>query len=218
MAAGDHAGQRITFRTVNGSVKSVTCMRGEAPPKLTDGFGGWEVQDRPKLVGATLWKGKSPLAMDIPVIFDGWVDLEPVEDDITRITHMAWPPKPHAEPPKVKVGGGTPGDTYTWVISDITWGDEQIWAWYRGSMVRYRQDAVIKLLQHVDIAKVKAMRPMVAGAGATHVKFYRVKKGDTLPKIAVKVYGDRSKWKNIAKANKIRDGQKLVVGRQLRIP
>lgn len=49
-------------------------------------------------------------------------------------------------------------------------------------------------------------------------KSYTVKKGDTLWALAEKYYGDGTKWKLIAKANKIKDPRKLQIGTKLVIP
>jgi LysM repeat protein len=211
------AGQEITFRTVDSSIEPVTALRGETPPKLTDGFGGWTEQERPKLTAATVWNGKPALKMDVAIMFDGYMKDDPVEAEISRLIRMSWPPKEHEQPPAVKVSGGTPGDTYTWVINDISFGDEQIWQFFHGSMVRYRQDAVVHLLQFVDIDTVAAQSPNVGGQRG-HPRFYIVKQGDTLGSIAVKMYGKRSKWKDIAKANGIRDPKNIKVGQRLKIP
>lgn len=47
---------------------------------------------------------------------------------------------------------------------------------------------------------------------------YKIKRGDTLMKIAHKFYKDSSKWRKIAKANKIKNPRKLKVGRIITIP
>jgi nucleoid-associated protein YgaU len=152
--------------------------------------------------------------MDVPIMFDGWLDDDPQEIDIGRLIRMSWPPREHAEPPQVKVSGGTPGDQYTWVINDLAWGDEQIWKEYHGQMVRFRQDCTVRLLQFVDVATVAAIPQNPPHAP----RFYVVKKGDTLQSIAVKMYHNRSKWKLIAKANHIRDPRSIHVGQRLKIP
>lgn len=56
------------------------------------------------------------------------------------------------------------------------------------------------------------------GSAGKHT--YIVQKGDTYAKIAKKVYGDSSKWKKIANANKskVPDPKKLKVGTKLTIP
>jgi nucleoid-associated protein YgaU len=45
-----------------------------------------------------------------------------------------------------------------------------------------------------------------------------VKRGDTLSEIAVREYKNAKWWRNIAKANKIRDPKNLKVGQRLRMP
>jgi len=47
---------------------------------------------------------------------------------------------------------------------------------------------------------------------------HTVKKGDTLIGISKKVYGDSSKWKQIADKNGIKDPAKLMIGQKLVIP
>lgn len=51
-------------------------------------------------------------------------------------------------------------------------------------------------------------------------EFYTIQKGDTLWKIAEKIYNDGSKYTAIAKANKevIKDANKIFVGQKIRIP
>ncbi|MEO1628726.1 MAG: peptidoglycan-binding protein LysM [Bacteroidota bacterium] len=51
-------------------------------------------------------------------------------------------------------------------------------------------------------------------------KFYQVKKGDSLSKIAKKFYGDPMKYKAIFKANRpmLKDPDKIFPGQTLRIP
>lgn len=56
------------------------------------------------------------------------------------------------------------------------------------------------------------------GGGKPKNRFYVVKKGDTLMKIARKMYGNPKKWRKIAKANKITNPRRLKVGRKLKIP
>lgn len=50
------------------------------------------------------------------------------------------------------------------------------------------------------------------------LKPYLVKKGDTLWDVADKKLGDGSRWKEIAKLNKISDPRKLAIGTKLKMP
>lgn len=56
------------------------------------------------------------------------------------------------------------------------------------------------------------------GTDATRWHTYKVKKGDTLGKIADDYYGNPLLWRVIADANKIRNPDRLAVGQTLRIP
>ncbi|MFB0563334.1 MAG: LysM peptidoglycan-binding domain-containing protein [Candidatus Lokiarchaeia archaeon] len=49
-------------------------------------------------------------------------------------------------------------------------------------------------------------------------KIVVVKSGDTLKRIAAKVYGDPNQWRRIAKANNIVNPRKLKPGTELVIP
>ncbi len=61
------------------------------------------------------------------------------------------------------------------------------------------------------------VRPSVA---ATRTTEYVVKPGDTLSSIAVRMYGDAAKWRDIVKANKavMGSGDLVKAGQRLRIP
>ncbi|MEZ4699892.1 MAG: peptidoglycan-binding protein LysM [Rhodothermales bacterium] len=66
-----------------------------------------------------------------------------------------------------------------------------------------------------DMLTVKAAPP-----AAPEPKFYTVKKGDSLSKIAKEVYGDFKKWEKLFEANKevIKNPDLIYPGQQIRIP
>jgi nucleoid-associated protein YgaU len=59
-----------------------------------------------------------------------------------------------------------------------------------------------------------------AKPGADAPRTYEVRKGDSLSKIAKRVYGDASKWRQIFEANtdKLKDPDKIFPGQVLTIP
>ncbi len=65
---------------------------------------------------------------------------------------------------------------------------------------------------------VKATKVVALPAKSVKATSYVVKKGDTLTGIAKKIYGNANDWKKIAKANKITDPNKIVVGQKLKLP
>ncbi len=66
-----------------------------------------------------------------------------------------------------------------------------------------------------DMLTVKVPPPVVK-----EPKFYTVKKGDSLSKIAKEVYGDFKKWEALFEANKevIKNPDLIYPGQQIRIP
>jgi LysM repeat protein len=192
---------------------SVLVYRGDGSPKMVGGGGGWDTVSRPRRVALTLWNGRDPYAMDIPILFDGWADDTSVEAAIARLNQMQMSPGPNVSPPTVQIDGAVPVKGATWVITSIDWGDNVIWTQDGNSGYRLRQDAVVHLLQFVAEEKLHIARAKIAPG-----QFYTTKSGDTLKSVAKKKYGDASKWKVIANANNIRDPKKVHAGMHLRIP
>lgn len=201
-----------TFRSSNGLV--VTMLRGEDAPKMTGGGGGWIIEPRPRRVGMTVWEGREPYKMEVPVLFDGFADDRSVESSIAKLNQMQMG-RDLIQPPTVTIEGSVPVKGIKWVIENIEWGDNVYW----DGEIRTRQDAVVALIQYVPETRVKINRDP-----RTRATVYTVKKGDTLRIIAKRptVYGDAEKWKLIATANNLRiPGNKKLDGmniKTLRIP
>lgn len=86
-----------------------------------------------------------------------------------------------------------------------------------GSNHVIRAQAAITLTEAVPDPNPKATTKQSHG-GAHRPKSYVVKSGDTLPKIAVRFYGDADVWRSIAKANGIKNPKHLKVGTKLKLP
>ena len=50
------------------------------------------------------------------------------------------------------------------------------------------------------------------------VRTYTIKKGDTFIGLARRLYGDETKWKDIAQANPSLDPRKLMIGQEIILP
>lgn len=107
-----------------------------------------------------------------------------------------------------------------WIITDL-----KIRSLRReeGSNRIVRANVTITLTESSTIRRLA--RPGAGAPGATsggrRPRRHTVKRGDTLLKISQRYYGTTSRWKAIAKANKIRDPRprkSLKVGRVLTIP
>ncbi len=82
-----------------------------------------------------------------------------------------------------------------------------------------REKAVLVLGNVAGIARVDDQLE-VAEAPKPQARFYEVKKGDSLSKIAKEMYGDMMKYPVIFEANKpmLKDPDKIYPGQMLRIP
>lgn len=183
-----------TITTADGI--ELVVLRDETPPHKTGGTGGWEVINRRRRKGLTTWRGRDPLSMELPVLFDGWFpEPESVDADCGLLTFIATGDD-FIPPPTVTVDGFLPAYGVTWVIQDIQWGTNVVWinSSY-GEKIRVRQDAVIQLLQYVeeDVVKILNKNPKPSTVKA--------QQGDTLKTIAKRTLGNANKWQKIRDAN-----------------
>lgn len=208
--------RHYVFKADNGL--QVTVMRGEETPNTTDGYGGWAVIDRPRRTGFTQWNGNSPFRLKLACIFDGWRTLDSVEDDISTLERMALPEGGN-QPPTIDVIGAVPHKRIDkWVIESLEFGTNAIWAvGPKGVATRYRQDVVVNLLQYIAPEEVKKEKRTGKRPKPKH-KWHVVRHGETLRRISAEEYGDQKWWRDIAKANGIRDPKKIHVGQRLRMP
>ena len=202
---------------------SVRALLGADGARMTGGYGGWSVISRPRRLGLTQWDGRNPLEMAVQLVLDAHADDGSVEAQCSALERMALPPRSLAEPPVVRITGAVPHSDLTWVVNEIAWGA----VIRRLDGNRTRQEVTLTLLRYVADDRLQ-LRPAAERArdkGTSTGKppgqrTYTVKKGDTLSGIAAKkeIYGNASKWKLIASANKIRDPKFIKVGQRLVIP
>src|SRR5215471_760494 len=189
-APGTVGVQYIVFKSPD---RTVRALPGDGPPVITDGY--------------------AALAMDIPVILDGWLTGSSVEDEMTRLEFMCGrAPGMTGEPPKITVTG--PGTLVRhadakWHVVALDWGDAII----NEHGTRQRQHVTVSVLQavwDVHAAQRSAARRRAAAKKARHHKrTHIVKKGETLRKIARKVLGDETRWVQIRTLNRISDPRQV---------
>lgn len=186
---------------------------------------GWQNIQRHWNISFTEWQGAPGYELQIPCIFDQF-GFNPhthrthasVEDQCRVMERMGEyiPKKRRTGILRVDAGGDIPHD-YTndprkwWITAVIAWGDYiinnagdrtrqeftvNVWDW--------RPETIIRTKHHLPDRPVP--------------KTYRVKKGDTLPKVAAYFYGDQGMWHQIAKLNKIGHPLVLRVGHVLKMP
>lgn len=83
-----------------------------------------------------------------------------------------------------------------------------------------KEKAVLMAGNIKSVEKVNDMMTVKVEEPEPEVKFYTVKKGDSLSKIAKEVYGDFNKWNALFDANKevIENPDLIYPGQQIRIP
>lgn len=204
----------------------LTVRLDEGSPTITSNETGWEAINRPLKSGLVRWNGIAPITQDVPIIIDGfresktvrWDERKTVEWDVNALRILAgigWSEYDGLPPTVVRLYGAIHHSDFRWVISGITEGETI--RNNNGSLIRYH--AVISLTEYRRPDQIKVRRN--PHPGPQRKPFYTVKKGDTLNKIAVKLYNHRRWWKLIAKAQKppIKDpDRELKVGRELRLP
>lgn len=230
MSLGKNEFGSFTIQSINTiPMYEFTADIGFAPPLVVDGYGGWTVQDVPKRIGQTIWTGRQPIAVEIPFRLDNFrrvsgdpgVEVEQMIVQLNRLTGLGI----DGQPPLciVQSQGLIPHDYHgdpgtKWVIENVTWDGEIEIRNSVGNRVRCGGTLTVRQhIKHDQLSKLKITR----SSGRASGRIYRVKRGDTLSKIAKRkdVYGDASKWRRIADANGIRDPHaKLKVDQKLRIP
>jgi hypothetical protein len=180
---------------------SLEVLLGETSPKITDGYANWSVIDRPKRKGITQYQGRNPVQQTIPVIFDGWVDDESQEDSILLMESFA-EAGDLAEPPKITLQGHALRKDLTWIITAISWDDNNaIWEDAGGNNpFRVRLSGVITLTQYI-VDNVLATATSPDPNPKNRKVRVSVQGGMTWKQLAQLYYGDASKWYIIADAN-----------------
>jgi hypothetical protein len=217
----------VTFHRIDPKGGYLTAQLGNGAPAISGG-GGWSVVSREKQVGMTEWTGYDPYTMDIPIVFDGFVDDTSVEANINSLYWlMRTPVGSRHEPAVLTISGPVPHTNLRWVINNIapsTTADDEIRN-DQGQRVRFT--AVVTLIEHVPgnvlvshkKSPAKHHKASKGRKGTTSsTRTYIVRRGDTLGSIAARLLHSSSKWHDIAKANGIRDPNSIKVGQKLKIP
>lgn len=214
----------------------VECLLGDGSGNPTSGYGGWEKIKRDRRISLTEWDGKDPLEIDIPILFENWVQGGSLEGDIKTLEKIAGlGHKDGGEPPLMTFNsGGVISHDYhdapkhDWVVSNLVWGD----CIKNDYGNRVRQVATVTVTQFIDddvLSKLSAaakrrqknkgkIKKGTERSGARK-KTYIVKfNGQNLASIAKETLGDSKRWHEIAKLNGIRDPKATKKGQELRLP
>lgn len=207
---------------------AIPMLLGEGAVRPTAGYGGWEITERPGDVGVTDWEGVEPIQLPIPVLFDAYRFGFGIDAMVASLEAFARPPRhvlaSGTEPPTIKVyGKGIPHRDLLWVMEDLEWGDLTEFNEYGD---RVRQSFTVTLREFIDPLKLITLKrpkrkPSVNCAKAkSRKKRYKIRKGDTFPKISKRFLGDAKCWRRITKLNGVRDPKKIkdMVGKTIKLP
>lgn len=201
----------------------------DGPPVVIEGYAGWRVVDRPREVGIVEWQGRNPMLIEIPFLIDYWFDEQDIrtpgkkcEAQVSNLEHLCGIGG-HQQPPLCIVNGHgaiphdhTINSKLRWVIEQVTW-DREVELRRSDNGRRLRAGGTIQVRQY--LAARDLLHKIKPRQRASRPTSWRVRRGDTLMKIAKAVYGDANKWKIIADANHFRDRRRpLKINDKLKIP
>lgn len=147
----ENANGRVKFSAVEIN-KSFICWLGNDGTKPTGGYGGWDIVNRPRRLSLTQWNGRDPISMEVHLLFDGYANNDPIEDDCKKLEDMAFN-NGFDPPPIVNITGDTvQHQGLDWVITNITWGDKIN---RRLDGQRLRQEATVSIIRYVATDKVQ---------------------------------------------------------------
>jgi len=163
------------------------------------------------------FKGSGPQVLKLSLVFDTFETKE----NLTETTRKLWKlmesktrsdsnKNKKVPPPEVAFEWGI--FRFVAVITEMS--QKFILFNKEGTPVRAKVD--ITFTQHKDLEDYKKTNPTSGGGEVNRV--WRVTSGDRLDLIAYSVYGDATKWRRIAEANKILDPLRITPGLELLIP
>lgn len=204
---------------------SLTFQYNPSSVKDLPSIGAWSEQSRPDEKPVVEFEGMTNRRVLFTLRLDGYPDRI-VEPAITRLKALAGRRAKGKPPHEIAFDYGPVGRGATWVIQELEPLDGEL----RNSRLQViQQDFSVVLLEFTDAEialtpverhRKKGSDDKDGGGGKGHDRhrIYVVKKGDTLQSIAQRLFGDRRRWKEIAKLNGIRDPDRLEPGQRLKIP
>lgn len=193
----------------------ISVTMGGAPATPVSGFAAWEMVERAEGKAITDRSSVEPFGQEVPVFLDGYAKDNSIQGQLNEILELGGD---EAEPFRAFGPIHRPGIRY------VFGGDPEFGEAIRDDDGRLlRQELTLKLLEYVpadQLFQKKKRRKKGVGWGSAIVASgtYTTKKGDTLHKIAVFLFGDASRWREIGRKNNIHDPNRaLPPGRELKL-
>jgi hypothetical protein len=193
--------------------------RTDAPIDPSLGYGGHPVAVRPKKSALTVFEGRQPFQMTMPLLFSGsevylqCFLLDQMASTKLPTANLAQPVAPYSVKIESTIGrlllpGGIQKDDEWW-IEDLAWGAEK-----RNTVNElYYKEVVVTLLEKVVDETLK-------GKGWKAAHPYTVRRGDTWAGIAARELGDAGRFAELMEINGEKTNAQLakMVGKTIRIP
>lgn len=178
-------------------------------------LGGWAAEwstiDRPGRRPLVVRDGDGIPTLGIDVLLAGRDHQDSVEGKLTKLRKLA------AGGERITLVNLSPAERGPWRLEAVS-----VAATLRQHGTNHITRAAVGLGFIAAVDAKPRLGPVSGGKkggkGITKPRHYTIKKGDTLRKLARRFYGEPNEWRRIAKANKIKDPDKLKVGRRIRIP
>lgn len=146
---------------------TITARLSADRPNIDQGHGGgWTEVARPRRSTLSIWNGQPAYRMSLPILLDRFRDQLSVEREIAWLVRLASPSAADGQPARVRItakGAAVPGQSRTWVIDGLTWGDAAMTK--NGN--RSRQQVTLSLLEYIADVRVDsaALRQRQKAAG-----------------------------------------------------
>jgi hypothetical protein len=178
---------------------------GDGPATPTAGFSGHETISRIRRKGMTSFIGVQPFAQDVPVLLDGFRENRSIEPQLERLLEFGGATKFRAYGPihhegDVYVFGDEP-EFGTIPSVDVIRAED-------GTLLKQR--LVLKLEEFVPANEAGRKKEGKMGLSDAVPLEYVTVQGDTLAKVAHKLYHDWTRWKEIGRKNGIHDPHKVL--------
>lgn len=203
----------------------VEILMGNGPATPNGGLGGWQQKERPDAKSMTEWTGQETIMQSVPLLLNGFMEGNSIQGQANDIIALGRKTVDDEVPPVFRMFGPIHFGWLPWVLESIDWGEAEDQVIRDSNTRLMRQEVTLHVAEYEGPDSIRTKRIRKAfGTGATigigaPGNVYIVSDGDTLGKIAAKLYGDRSRWKEIGDKNGINDpNQELKAGRELKLP
>lgn len=193
---------------------------GNGPAYPTGGFGGWVPVDVQDDVSVTDWEGQAPLTEDVPLLLNGYETGESVQREWNTVKKLGRDPNgEETRPPVFVVHGPVDHPGKAWVLGEggIEVNPASIFTRSDGDYLRI--EFTLHLLEYGRPDVIRRRGANRARVGVGQPRTYTTRKGDTLISIAVAIYGNWKRAKEIGDKNGIHDPNRVLpANRILNLP